>query len=62
MASPGVANLAAKLIAPDPTLAPEQTIDLIVRGGTASAVARRHLIDPRASAALLRARGKTVSR
>ena len=57
-----LANTAAKLIALDPTLTPEQTIDLIVRGETASADGRRHLVNPQASVALLRARGKTVSR
>lgn len=54
MATPNVANLAAKLIALDPTLTPSQTIRLIVSGSSRSADGRRHNIDPRASVALLR--------
>jgi hypothetical protein len=46
MASPNVANLAAKLIAVNPKLTPAQTIDLIRAGATASADGRLHLIDP----------------
>ena len=55
MASPGVVNLAAKLIAIDPSLTPMQVIDLIKKGATASEDGRLHLIDPKASVALLRA-------
>jgi subtilisin family serine protease len=36
MASPNVANLAAKLIALDPSLTPVQVIELIKKGATAS--------------------------
>jgi Subtilase family len=54
MASPEVANLAAKLIAIDPKLTPAQTIALIQRGATPSSDGRRHNIDPKASIALLR--------
>lgn len=54
MASPNVANLAAKLIALDPKLTPEQTIALMEEGSTASADGRFHLIDPKASVELLR--------
>jgi subtilisin family serine protease len=54
MASPNTANLAAKLIALDPQLTPEQTIRLIVAGATASDDGRRHNIDPKRSVALLR--------
>ena len=54
MASPNTANLAAKLIALDPTLRPVDTIRLIVAGATASDDGRRHNIDPKASVALLR--------
>jgi hypothetical protein len=54
MSSPNVANLAAKLLALDPALTPEQTIALIRRGATASADGRRHNIDPRRSVDLLR--------
>jgi len=54
MASPNVANLAAKLIALDPALTPVQVIELIKRGATASEDGRLHLIDPKASVALLK--------
>jgi subtilisin family serine protease len=54
MASPNVVNLAAKLIALDPSLTPEQTIALIEKGADASADGRLHLINPKASVALLR--------
>jgi subtilisin family serine protease len=53
MASPNTANLAAKLIALDPKLTPAQTIALIQKGATPSADGRRHLIDEKASVALL---------
>jgi subtilisin family serine protease len=53
MASPNVVNLAAKLIALDPKLTPEQTIALVEKGATSSADGRLHLIDPKASVALL---------
>ena len=53
MASPNVANLAAKLIALDPTLTPAQTIALIKAGAEASTDGRRHVINPKASVALL---------
>lgn len=56
MASPNVANLAAKLLAVDPKLTPSETIDLIRRGSTASADGRLHLINPSASLKLLRAK------
>ncbi len=58
MASPNVANLAAKLFALDPSLTPAQAIDLIRGGATASEDGRRHLIDEKKSVELLRA-GKT---
>jgi len=54
MASPNVANLAAKLIALDPSLTPGQVIELIKQGATASGDGRLHLIDPKASVALLK--------
>jgi subtilisin family serine protease len=54
MASPNTANLAAKLIALDPKLTPVETIALIRAGATPSADGRRHLIDPKASVALLK--------
>lgn len=54
MASPNVANLAAKLIALDPKLTPEQTIALMEKGATPAAGGRIHLIDPRNSVDLLK--------
>jgi hypothetical protein len=53
MSAPQVTNLAAKLLALHPELTPEQVIDLIVRGATPSADGRLHLINPKASVALL---------
>ncbi len=53
MASPNTVNLAAKLIALDPKLTPEQTIHLIVEGATASEDGRRHNIDEKHSIELL---------
>jgi subtilisin family serine protease len=53
MASPNAANLAAKLIALDPKLTPVQVIALIQKGATTTPDGRRHLIDPKASVALL---------
>ena len=58
MASPNVANLAAKLLALDPSLTPEQVIDLIKRGATTSEDGRRHLIDEKRSVALLKEQAK----
>lgn len=49
------ANLAAKLLALDPTLTPEQVIDLIKRDATTNEDSRRHLIDEKRSVALLKA-------
>jgi hypothetical protein len=54
MASPNTVNLAAKLIALDPKLTPEQTIHLIVDGATPSPDGRRHNIDEKHSVDLLR--------
>ena len=59
MASPNVANLAAKLIALDPSLTPEQTIDLIKRGADRSADGRINLINPKATVALLKTLART---
>jgi hypothetical protein len=56
MASPNVANLAAKLIAVNPKLTPADTIDLIRSGATTSADGRLHLIDPAQSLLLLQKR------
>jgi len=57
MAAPNVVNLAAKLIALDPSLSPAQVIALIAQGATTTADGRRHLIDENRSIALLKARG-----
>lgn len=57
MASPNATNLAAKLIALDPKLTPEQVIHLIVAGSTPSADGRRHNIDEKRSVELLREHG-----
>jgi subtilisin family serine protease len=53
MASPNTVNLAAKLLALDPKLTPEQVIHLIVAGATPSADGRRHNIDEKRSVDLL---------
>lgn len=53
MASPNVANLAAKLFALDPSLTPEKVIGLIRQGADSSPDGRRHLINPKKSVALL---------
>jgi subtilisin family serine protease len=54
MASPNVVNLAAKLIALDPKLTPEQTIALMKQGATPSADGRLHLIDPKGTIEMLK--------
>ena len=54
MASPNAVNLAAKLIALDPKLTPEQTIKLIEEGATTSPDGRRHNINEKRSVELLR--------
>ena len=53
MASPNVANLAAKLISLDPKLTPEQTIALMRKGADTNANGRLHTINPKATVALL---------
>ena len=58
MASPNTVNLAAKLLAIDPKLTPEQVIHLIVAGATPSADGRRHNIDEKTSIAMLYAQMK----
>jgi subtilisin family serine protease len=57
MAAPNVANLAAKLFALNPKLTVAQAISLIRRGADASAQGRLHLINPKATVALLKAPG-----
>jgi hypothetical protein len=54
MASPNVVNLAAKLLALDPALTPQQVIKLIVDGASLSDDGRRRNIDPKHSVELLR--------
>lgn len=54
MATPQVANLAAKLFALDPQLTPPEVIDLIRRGATTSEDGRRHLIDEKRSVELMK--------
>jgi subtilisin family serine protease len=54
MSSPNVVNLAAKLIALDPSLTPEQTIELMKRGADHSPDGRLILINPKATVALLK--------
>jgi hypothetical protein len=58
MASPNVVNLAAKLIALNPSLTPEQTIELMKKGAETSANGRLHLINPKATVALLEQQAK----
>lgn len=53
MASPNVANLAAKLIALKPSLTPVQVRALIIKGATTSADGKRKLIDEKRSVQLL---------
>ncbi|WP_438480007.1 S8 family serine peptidase [Oleiharenicola lentus] len=55
MASPNVANLAAKLLAIEPTLKVEQVIALIKLGAERSADGRINLVNPKRSVALLEA-------
>jgi subtilisin family serine protease len=54
MASPAVANLAAKLFAIDPTLAPEKVRALILDGSASSEDGRRKLMDEKRSIELAR--------
>lgn len=55
MAAPQVTNLAAKLLAIDPSLTPTQLIALIRDGSDTSADGRRHLMNPKRSVELLEA-------
>jgi len=56
MSAPNAANLAAKLLALDPTLTPEEVIDLIRLGIEKTEDGRRYLLHPKRSIALLRVR------
>ncbi len=62
MAAPQVTNLAAKLLAVNPRLTPEQVIALIRDGATVSEDGKRHLIDPKQSLELLRNAGSSSAR
>ncbi|WP_159871592.1 S8 family serine peptidase [Novosphingobium sp. 9U] len=62
MASPNVANLAAKLIALAPEMTSGQVVALIQRGATASVDGRRRNIDPKASIALLKQNKRVLLR
>ncbi len=53
MAAPQVTNLAAKLLAIDPSLTPVQLIALICKGADTTSDGRRHLINPAKSVSLL---------
>ncbi|MGC1817147.1 MAG: S8 family serine peptidase [Casimicrobiaceae bacterium] len=56
MASPQVANLAAKMLAVDPRLTPSQLIAVIRATATTSADGRRNLIDPKKALAMVEPR------
>ena len=56
MAAPNVTNLAAKLLAVDPSLSVEQLIALIKLGTDRNATGRVNLINPKRSLALLKAK------
>ena len=51
MAAPQVANLAAKLLAVNPKLTPEELVRLIVGTADDTPDGRRHLADPRKAVA-----------
>jgi len=53
MSAPNAANLAAKLLALDPALTPEEVIDLILEGADRTEDGRRTLMNPRRSLELL---------
>ena len=57
MASPQVANLAAKLLAVNPKLKPTELIEFIVGTAERSADARRSLVDPKKALAAVQAAG-----
>ncbi len=58
MSAPNVANLAAKLLAIDPSLSPEDVVSLIKLGATPSDDGRRNLIHPQKSIELLKLRNQ----
>lgn len=53
MASPNVANLAAKLIALDPSLTPTQVKEIIIESATPTEDGRRNNINPKAAVTML---------
>ena len=53
MAAPAAVNLAAKLLALEPTLTPEDVIELMLDGADRTEDGRRVLINPRRSVELL---------
>jgi subtilisin family serine protease len=53
MSAPNAANLAAKLLAIDPSLSPEQVIELMLEGADRTEDGRRVLMNPRRSIELL---------
>lgn len=57
MAAPNVANLAAKLLALDPALTPEEVIGIIVETATPTEDGRRNNIHPKAAVAKLKNSG-----
>ena len=58
MAAPNVTNLAAKLIALDPSLKPTEVVNLILEGANKTEDGRRVLINPKRSVELLTAKAK----
>jgi subtilisin family serine protease len=56
MASPNVANLAAKILAVNPKLKPPEVIDIIRKTAEKTADGRRNLIDPKKAVAAAGAR------
>ena len=56
IAAPAVTNLAAKLIALDPSLTPAQVVALVLEGASMSADGKQRVLNPKQSIALLRAR------
>jgi subtilisin family serine protease len=54
MSAPNVTNLAGKLLAIDPSLTPQEVINLILLGVESTEDGRRHLIHPKKSIALLK--------
>lgn len=60
MAAPAVVNLAAKILAVSPDLAPAEVIGLINDGATLSADGKRRIIDPRRSMKLIPGRSGKI--